>query len=96
MQTEANSEEEDHSPVKNTLIEQKRVETPKYSDVQVKSNNIQDKVTNKIKKAENNINGLVDLGQSKEEFQTDVRKQGETDSQSDFDDLEFADVTSED
>jgi len=58
---------------------------------------LDDKITNKINlKTGKKKDQLVDLADSNQ-FQTDVRKQnGDTDSQSDFDDLEFADVSSED
>lgn len=98
MQTDAhsnNGEVTEELPTIKTEIQPERV-VPTFEDVKVKST-LDEKVGNKINKAGNQVNGLVDLAESKEEFQTDVRKQnGDTDSQSDFDDLEFADVSSED
>ena len=79
-------------PTIKTEINHEKI-VPQFEDVKVKSK-LDEKI---VKKPEKKIGGLIELAESKEEFQTDVRKQDNlTDSQSDFDDLEFADVSSED
>ena len=76
-------------PTIKTEINHEKI-VPQFEDVKVKSKLDEKKVTKKI-------GGLIDLADSNGEYQTDIRKQeGLTDSQSDFDDLEFADVSSED
>lgn len=89
---EVQETEEELPTIKTDIPHQKIV--PHFDDVKVKSK-LDEKVNNRVNKAQNQIN-LVDLAESKE-FQTDIRKNGDgSESQSDFDDLEFADVSSED
>jgi hypothetical protein len=99
VQTDAISNPEDNQteelPTIKTEINPEKI-IPTFEVVKVKSA-LDDKIANKINlKAGKKKDQLVDLADSNQ-FQTDVRKQnGDTDSQSDFDDLEFADVSSED